>query len=406
LAGGAVAAAIDMSLQQERAYRVRRHLLAAQEPWPVATVVERHMGLHAARLSSPWVALRARMRSFQTADLRSLLVEERSLIKLRCMRRTLHILPLDLAPIAHAATLDQRAGACRATLRRLGHSERSLASLAARVREQLVDQELPYRTLEAQLRSTGRHGVQMIRLAIKWLWEHGELVYLDLSPSLHHEQRAFALTSEAFPSLDLRADAVQEAADRLVAAHVRAFGPVSARDIAWWSGMGHGRVAAALQRQASDLVPVRIEGLDEDLVMHGADVQSALAGDEQSATRVVVLAYEDPSLKGYFSTRARYVAPKDYATLFNSIGEARASIMLDGRVVGVWSWDRRTAAVTSTLFATLNRRHLADVHERLIDMQGFLRDDLPSRGYAAAGACRLPACGSGHSSSTTAASSR
>lgn len=371
-------ATIEFSPAQERAYRLHRHLLSGAQRWPATTVAERHVGLHAARLSSPWVAMRARVPTFEAAHLRGLLHGDRELIKLRCMRRTLHILPLDLAPIAHSATLDQRAGACRSTLRRLGHTDRTLRALTARVREHLHGGELPYRTLEHQLGSSGRHPIELIRLAIKWLWEHGDLVYLDRSPSLHHEQRSFALTAEAFPGLHLSGDTVTAADDRLVAAHVRAFGPVSASDIAWWSGMGRGRVSAALARQRSELVPVRIAGLDSDLVMHAADVDDALAIDEQPRGQVALLAYEDPSLKGYFATRARYIAPAHYPMLFNSIGEARASIMLDGRVVGVWAWDRRSASVAATVFGRVTRAARVRVREQLIDMERFLRADLPA----------------------------
>lgn len=372
-------AAIALAPERERAYRVQRHLITGAAPWPATHVAAQHVGLHAARLSSPWVAMRARVPTFETAHLRDLLHRERALIKLRCMRRTLHILPLDLAPIAHAATLDQRAGACRSSLRRLGHSDRTLTTLAARVRDHLASSELPYRTLESQLRATCRHSIEMIRLAIKWLWEHGELVYIDRSPSLHHEQRSFALTREAFPALELAADGVERAHDRLVAAHVRAFGPVSPVDIAWWSGMGAGRVTAALHRLAADLVRVRIDGVGEDLFMHADDVENALAAKQHPAGQVALLAYEDPSLKGYFATRSRYVAAGDYLKLFNSIGEARASIMLDGRVVGIWSWDRRTAAVVHSMFARLTRADQVHVRERLDDMQRFLRADLPAR---------------------------
>jgi hypothetical protein len=372
--------AIELTPARECAYRVQRHLITAAGPWPATYVAARHVGLHAARLSSPWVAMRTRVPTFEAVHLRDLLHSERSLIKLRCMRRTLHILPLDLAAIAHAATLDQRAGACRSSLRRLGHSDRTLRSLTTRVRDHLASSELPYRTLESQLRATCRHSVEMIRLAIKWLWEHGELVYLDRSPSLHHEHRSFALTSHAFPTLELAIGAVEHPHDRLVAAHIQAFGPVSPDDIAWWSGMGSGRVGSALRRLAGELVRVRIAGLGDDLVMHASTVEDALAVDAAPTGQVSLLAYEDPSLKGYSATRGRYVSASNYPQLFNSIGEARASIMLDGHIVGVWSWDRRTASAVHLLFEQLNRTDRAQVRDRLADMERFLRADLPAAG--------------------------
>jgi hypothetical protein len=42
---------------------------------------------------------------------------------------------------------------------------------------------------------------------------------------------------------------------------------------------------------------------------------------------LTLLAYEDPSLKGYYESRFLYVDQKHYRLLFNKIGESRASII-------------------------------------------------------------------------------
>ncbi|MGH2942353.1 MAG: DNA glycosylase AlkZ-like family protein [Solirubrobacteraceae bacterium] len=368
-------AVLCVSAEQERGFVVRRHLLldgsGSEDPQRVARAM---VGLHAARLTSPWVAMRARVATFESEQLRSRLVGERSLVKLRCMRRTLHVLPLDLAAVAHAATLDQRAGTCRATLRRLGHSERALLAVTRRVRERLAGRTEPYRALERAIVSASPpRDAALVRLAIRWLWEHGELVYLDLSPSLHHERRYFALTAEAVPGLRLNATGVQAARDALVMAHVRAFGPVSVRDVAWWSGMGTVHVRNALSRHRDMLAAVRVEGLAPDLVVHVDDLADLTSAAPVPSDHVSLLGYEDPALKGYFETRARFVSAEGYRLLFNTIGEARASVMVGGRVVGVWRWDRRRRAIESQVFERLSPRVRRTLAERLGDMESFLQ---------------------------------
>lgn len=363
-----------VSAEQERGFVMRRHLLldgsGSEAPHRVAAAMA---GLHAARLSSPWVAMRARVATFETEQLRRPLVYERSLLKLRCMRRTLHILPLGLAPVAHLATLDQRVATCRAALRRSGSTERALHVVAERVREHLVGRTEPYRVLERAIGAAVPRDAQLVRLAIKWLWEHGELVYLDLSPSLHHERRAFALTAEAMPGLRLNGASVQDARDELVMAHVRAFGPVSVRDIAWWSGMGSGQVGAALSRRADDLIAVRVETLVCDLLVHVDDLPALRSAEPVPADHVCLLGYEDPALKGYFETRSRFVSGDGYPVLFNTIGEARASVMRGGRVMGVWTWNRRERVIESQMFERLPVAARREVADRLHDMEGFLR---------------------------------
>src|SRR6202035_4740580 len=207
---------IKVLLAQERAFALQRQLLLDPgQTYAPGEVARALVGLHAARLSSPWVAIRARIDNFQSAVLRGSLIEERSLLKLRCMRRTLHVMPLELAPIAHAATIDQRLGACRASLRRLGKTERALRSTAALVLDHLAGRVESYRNLEESVLVAARER-GLVRLAIKWLWESGELVYLDLSPSLHHERRALARTADALPDVELSGMDVRDAQERLV----------------------------------------------------------------------------------------------------------------------------------------------------------------------------------------------
>lgn len=369
-----LATALDVTLAVERGFALRRHFVAGRVgPVAPARVAASVAGLHAARLSSPWVAMRARSPRFEPAELRRPLLKERSLVKLRCMRRTLHILPLPLAATAHAATLDQRLPPCLLALRRLGHSERALSRAAAAVRDALAGNTVAYRELERAVTKRGPGRAELARLAIKWLWERGEIVYLDLSPSLHHERRAFALTGGAYPRLDLQAESCARAQEELVLTHIRAFGPASVRDIAWWSGIGTSRVRAVLALRADELARVRVRGLTPELYVHAGDVDGLRAAEPVARDELALLSYEDPSLKGYFDTRSRYVADNGYRLLFNSIGEARASIVRGGKVVGVWTWNRRVRRIESHLFAPLPKRLARHLGERLHDMEGFLR---------------------------------
>ena len=84
-----------------------------------AEIADATLGLHAARLPSPYAIVAARSSdpavpaSLFTAPVRA------SLLTVRCMRKTLHALPLPLAAAAHAATLRFRdRDARRAVLQR------------------------------------------------------------------------------------------------------------------------------------------------------------------------------------------------------------------------------------------------------------------------------------------------
>jgi len=368
---------VRLTSAQERDYRLSRHgLLGGSEALAsIAAVADTTFGLHAARQSSPWVALRSRIPSFEAAHLRALLVAERQLVRIRCMRQTLHILPLPLATTAHRATLHQRLSPCRAKLRALSASERSLRAFSARVRSHVASGPVPYRDLQLAAAPSGRaRDVALARLSIKWLWEAGELVHVDLSPSLHHEHRAFALTEQFCPTVEFKANEpeVELAREQLVLHHIRRFGPVAVGDIAWWSGLGPTVVRRAIERLGSDLVSVRVDGIADELFASADSVDGLVASKSVEPSHVALLAHEDPSLKGYFTTRHRYVADDHYALLFNQIGEARASIMVGGVAIGTWSFSRRSGRTSHKLFQPIPRSTEEAVHDRLADMESFL----------------------------------
>lgn len=389
---GGTRAVLRVTLEQERAFRLARHGLLDRSfaHASIDRLAASLVGLHAARQVSPWVAIRTRMRAFQPSDLRRLLLDDRKLIKVRCMRQTLHILPLELAATAHHATLRQRLGPCRARLRRMGRSERALNRMVASVRDRLDGVPVPYRDLEIVAGIGSRSDIELVRLAIKWMWETGEIAHVDLSPSLHHEHRAFARTDALYPELGLYPEApdLEIACDDLVRAHIRAFGPVSVGDTAWWSGLGAGAVRRAVERRPGEFVSVRVDGLAGDLLMSLEFADELLDTAPLDPGHVVLLAYEDPALKGYFTSRHRYVDEADYESLFNAIGEARASVMVGGRAIGSWSFDRRLRRIVYRTRRRVPAAARAAIESQLCDMEAFLRaEPMISAGASTSTAC-------------------
>ena len=61
-------------------------------------------GLHATDPTTPYLSLFARMRDFPRERLDEALYERRSLGRIRCVRNTVYILPLEQIPAAFAAT--------------------------------------------------------------------------------------------------------------------------------------------------------------------------------------------------------------------------------------------------------------------------------------------------------------
>jgi hypothetical protein len=370
---------VALTAEAELRWRMHRHGLAGPS-LDLDRLARRHVGLHAARQLTPWMTLHSRLPGVPATELRRAL-RERELLRIRCMRRTLHLLPVDLAAIAHTATRRQRLAPCALAGQRLGLTRARGRALQASVRTALDGGPMAYETLLDVVAAWaakygGAWATDRARQTIKTMWEDGELLLGDDSPSLHHEHRTFELTEHALGSGALDRD-VGTAITALLEHYLQAYGPVAPRDFAWWSGIALSDAGPAWESLADDLVRVTVDGIDGDLVAIGSTVAELLDGDWQArpALPIRVLAYEDPSLKGYFVTRGRYIDDTARDRLFNTIGEARASVLVDGRVAAVWHWNRARQRADVDLLRPMRPNERQQVHGAVGAAVAFLRSE-------------------------------
>lgn len=86
---------------QRRARLGHRHRLAGTAAGP-AGAARAVVALHATDLASVFLAVRARTAGVEVADIEHALYEERSLLRMLGMRRTMFVVPVDFAPTIHA----------------------------------------------------------------------------------------------------------------------------------------------------------------------------------------------------------------------------------------------------------------------------------------------------------------
>jgi hypothetical protein len=353
----------QLCLDEMAAARVWNWILARQglaDGQSLATaldVADAALGLHAARLPSPYAIVAARTGdhavpgSLFTAPVRA------SLLTVRCMRKTLHALPLQLAAAAHIATLRFRDRDARRAILNGGYAPGSIDPLVAELAMLLRDGPLPHRTIETLIADTD-HDVQAVRLAIKVAWERGSIAYINATDSWNREARTFALTASAYPELDLSLSR-DHAVTTLITAYFHRYGPATIRDATWWSGLSASDVTAALRRSGRALIRVATPWSAQPCLMFADQAAEALGSS--ALTGIRLLAHEDSALKAYHETRDRYLAGLPQRSAFNQIGEALPTIVIDGTVIGTWSWDTRGRSVSPQVLpgkttAVLRRR--------------------------------------------------
>src|SRR5580700_3400164 len=102
--------------ERRRRLAVRHHLAPGERAGTIAAVAADLIGLHGTDPASVYLSAWARTRDVDKAAIEQALYEERSLIRMLGMRRTVFVVPTDLTPVIQSACTDQIAERLRRQL--------------------------------------------------------------------------------------------------------------------------------------------------------------------------------------------------------------------------------------------------------------------------------------------------
>lgn len=305
----------------------KQHLAPGSAGDDVVSLAADLIGLHATSSLSPYLSAAARLDSFRPEDLDGELYERRSLLRLKCMRGTVFVVPQDLAPVLFAAT---RAATADRDRRWLSLAREDYERWAPRVLGALDGTAAGAAELRAQLGADNR-----LTGVISILCDEG-LILRD-RPTGTRRSSAFRYRrfDDVFPELDLSAVPERTAVAQLVHRYVAAYGPVSEHDIAWWSGLPLAVVRPAVAALGDAIVPIDVAGAPEQLLMTADDLSRAGTAAPAADGSVALLPVLDPLLMGY-RDRDRFLDPSLRGFVYDPGGNVTFTVLAEGRVAGVW----------------------------------------------------------------------
>jgi DNA glycosylase AlkZ-like len=374
---------------EERRRRIgARHFLAteARSDDPVA-VAGGLVGIHATDPASVYLGLLARVPDLTRDDIGRVLYEDRSLLKVLGMRRTMFVTQPSIAAILQAAVTDDLAARERrrtlqmlegagiakdparwlrtvedeavAALRELG--EATAADLTKRVSG--LREQIPFGAgkkwqgtvgvstrLLFLLSSEGR----IIRGRPKGTWLSSLYRWVPMD-------RWVEGGLEPWPPEQARA----ELARRWLAA----FGPGTQRDLQWWAGWTVAKTRAALRDVGA--IEVSIEGSD------GSTGAGFALPDDLEATPppkawVALLPALDTTTMAW-AERGFYLG-EHAKWLFDTNGNAGPTVWVDGRVVGLWA-QRTSCEVVTRLLEDVGRETERAIDARAAALTTWLGKD-------------------------------
>jgi winged helix DNA-binding protein len=335
---------------ERRARLARRHALAPQHRVEDALAATTAMTvLHATEPATPYLSLLARIDAFTRSDMDHALFESRSLVKQLAMRRTVFVFPRDLLPAAisgpSALIARQEHGRLVKELESNHVADDGATWLAAARRavlERLVDgAELSATQLREEVaelagrvsRYENKPYGQVLHVApgvITWLGAAGDLVRGHNGSHWRVNRNLWTRMEDWLGEPVARVDTHLGYA-QLVERYMRAFGPVTERDLVWWFGATKGVIRRAL----ADLnaVQVRLEREQTGWVL-----PDDLDPEPPVEPWAALLPALDPTALGW-KQRDFYLDPDFYSAIFDWSGNCGTTAWWNGQIIGAYVQD-------------------------------------------------------------------
>ena len=347
-----------IGVAERRARLGTRHLLAPGAATDdLEALVRSVVALHATDPATVVLSALARMAHPDPSRVEAALYDERTLVRILGMRRTLFTMTRDLVPVVHASSSLRVAADERRKLEKLlvdagvtkrpGPWLRKVEAAALAALEDLGEASAPELAaavpqLDLQLAmNVGKTYAGTIRLSSRvllLLGVDGHVVRARPKGSWTGATHRWVPTARwlGAPIEELDPD---EARVELVRRWLARFGPGTVRDVQWWTGWTLGATRAALAEL--DTVEVDLDG-EPGLV---------LAEDEAPAPKarpwVALLPGLDPTPMGW-KARDWYLGPHK-ARVFDTAGNVGPTVWVDGRIVGGWAQREDGRVVTKLL---------------------------------------------------------
>jgi hypothetical protein len=319
----------------------------------VLKCVEDIAGLNSITATTPYFSGFNRIKDFKKSMLDEEMYEKKSLYRLRLMRGTLFIVTRNFLPIAYSATIDRTQKRLTGFRKRYQLSEKEFEELKDEIVTVLGEGEKTAMEIRKELTTSIN-----ISLILRLLMEDVPLLRGRPLGTWRGEQFRYSLVPK---NIKLRMNK-EKAKILLVERFLKAFGPATLKDIAWWSGFS---------RKESKMILEEIKTTDigEGLLLlerEAKDFEKFKVDDE----RLLLMSGFDQYVISYkYSICPRLVSEKYLTNIYNEYGELHDPIIRNGKIIGRWHF--KEEKIGYLLYEKIKNR--AELYQRIREMEGFLR---------------------------------
>jgi hypothetical protein len=322
-------------------------------------------GLHGTIPKTPYLSLFSRTKNFTKQQLDEELYTKRSLGRIRCVRKTVYVLPKELLSTAFSATKSMVELTSKRYIQYLGVTEQDYTELSQQIIRLLKGKGLTAKKIKTKL------GTDLnVSAVMNLMCDQGLLIRGNPKNGWKSNLHTYYLFHDYFPDVNLNQSNKKDAIELLVQHYIASFGPVTENDIIWWTGLTKTLIQDALKKL--EVVSVNVEGLEGSFLLLKSD--TTLKGASPRSRVVNLLPALDSYIMGY-TERKRFLAHQYYNNVFDRSGNAAPTILVEGKVVGVWDFiaDKKPA-VKILLFESPENSTLTTIYSKAQQIGKFIAD--------------------------------
>jgi len=355
----------DLSLLEINKFVLEKQRLAGDKA--VESLVETARavgGLHSTIPTTPYLSLFARVDDFSREQLDKELYLTRTLGRIRYVRTTVHLLPRDFVPTALTATRTLTEPASEGYAQFLGVTREQYIETSRTIMKLLEGKSgMTTKQIKQQLQTTLN-----ISPIVNLMCDQGLLIRGAPEKGWKSSIHTYYLLNEYFPGLKLDAIGEKDAKKAVIRQYIASFGPVTENDVQWWSGFTKSQIRPILGELSNELTYVSVSGHDKLFIL--SRDEEALLSERVSSEHVVnLLPTLDPYLMGY-RDRVRFLDLERFGYVYDRGGNAVATILLDGRIIGVW--DFKDPLIKIFLFSQVEGDIMKMVEEKARSLGTFI----------------------------------
>ena len=319
-------------------------------------------------MSSARMALWTRNRQIGPQDVQRALIEERSVVRASCMRQTLHLLAATEFYNYITALKRSRVEAILRGMSRFGASRKDADRLNEVVLDLLSEGPKTQKELSKQIRP------RVSKQTKAWMDRFWSPVRLAMVEGLvcygpDREKDSTIVRTDHWLKKQKRVSEF-ESQRFLLSRYLSAYGPASPGDFSRWSGISMKETTPVWNSMADQLREVSVDGRKFSVLRED---YGALTSAKLNETLLRLLPGFDPYLLAHVE-KGHLVDESVYKRVYRNQGWISPVILLDGKVIGIWSIGKKgkASSIEVELFEKVSKSLRSRIDQEVGSLSTFL----------------------------------